>query len=249
MPKTLTSIFHQLTPPVVWEFARSIAKKHSNTGTSGVKPLGEIAKKQSNTGTQAVKPLGEEKPAEYYNQFGANDHFKSHYTASKYYPTWLMITDHMLKSGSQKILDIGCGPGQFAKILIDNGFSDYTGIDFSEARIGHAKQICPQLSFICKDVFEIGLIESLNYDTVVMTEFLEHITEDTQVFRRLKPGTKIFGTVPNFGGSSHVRKFETPADLHERYGGLVDHLEVKTIPLNEHGSALQLFEGTRSHQS
>lgn len=230
MPSSTKSIIHALTPPIVWKLARKLAKKQPPARNSA-----------------AV--AGEQQPAEYYNQFGVNDHLKKHYTQSKYYPTWLLITDHLLGTGCRRILDIGCGPAQFAKLLFDNGFTDYTGIDFSEARVSHAREVCPGFTFMCRDVFEEGLVENLNYDAVVMTEFLEHINEDIAIIRRLKPGSRIFGTVPNYGDKAHVRKYESVDDLHSRYGGLTQDLRVMTVPITDSGRCLQLFEGIRNEKA
>jgi len=192
-------------------------------------------------------PLGDEQPSEYYNQFGRDSHLGLHYTRSQYYPTWLLIVDRLQAWGCSSVLDIGCGPGQFARLLHDNRISSYVGVDFNQLRIQHAERICPSYSFICRDISEDGLIEAQNYDAVVLTEFLEHVTGDLEVIQRIQPGASILATVPNHGGKAHVRKFESTEDVIVRYGTFIDNVKVRTVPLNESGSSsLQFFEGTRN---
>jgi len=231
MPENFKAIIRSVTPPVLWDLAKSASNK---------------PKANSNT----TSPLGVERPAEYYEQMGTNDHLKTHYSKSHYYPTWLVISDYLLKRGSNYILDIGCGPGQFSELLLDNGFKHYVGIDFSKLRIERAKAVCPEYTFLCKDIFEEGLIERQSYDTVVMTEFLEHINEDISVIRRITPGTKIFGTVPDYGGQAHVRKYETADSVAERYGDLISEIRVRTVIVDKRrGRHLQMFDGIRSNQN
>lgn len=56
-----------------------------------------------------------------------------------------------VKSG--KALDIGCGTGQLAKLLVDLGF-DVTGIDLAEEALKQARLRVPQAVFKVQDVEE-----------------------------------------------------------------------------------------------
>lgn len=228
MSNSLKSTLRSLTPPLIW---KSLAKN---------------SKKQVK---RIEQPIGEEKPAEYYEQFGTNNHLLDHYTQSRYYPTWLLILDRLAGKEKGKILDIGCGPGQFSKMLVDNNFEEYLGIDFSKLRISQAKKTCPEYTFLCKDIYEKGVLENIEYETVIMTEFLEHVTEDVLVIKMLKEGARIFGTVPNYGGRAHVRKYESPEVVIKRYGKYFDQLKVRKILLRENGHSLQFFEGVRNSEA
>ncbi|MHA2366851.1 MAG: class I SAM-dependent methyltransferase, partial [Candidatus Hodarchaeales archaeon] len=77
--------------------------------------------------------MGEIKPAEYYNDYYKQDmSYHVHYKESNYYNLWKevlkLIDDEKLLC---KILDAGCGTGQFANMLYDYGVDNYMGIDFS----------------------------------------------------------------------------------------------------------------------
>ena len=52
---------------------------------------------------------------------------------SHYYPIWTVIADRVRRDRLQRIVDIGCGPGQFANCLFTLGdIKAYDGLDFSE---------------------------------------------------------------------------------------------------------------------
>ena len=49
---------------------------------------------------------------------------------------WTVLADRIRRSGAKSVLDIGCGPGQFAACLFDMaGIETYTGLDFSAEAI------------------------------------------------------------------------------------------------------------------
>ena len=67
------------------------------------------------------------------------------------------------------VLDVGCGAGQLACFLRDNGLQNYHGLDFSIKRIEHARIICPEFSFSHEDAYTSQLFSDVDYDTVIFT--------------------------------------------------------------------------------
>src|SRR5262249_48355077 len=47
--------------------------------------------------------------------------YRDHYTRSSYYPLWTVIVDRVRRDKVKRILEIGCGPGQLAAFLLDQG--------------------------------------------------------------------------------------------------------------------------------
>src|SRR5690606_27539822 len=81
-----------------------------------------------------------EKPASYYNDlFKSNVAYQVHYKDSFYYVHWTQVIVLLKKIGNPRILEIGCGTGQFAEYLHDEGFVEYSGFDFSAEAIEVAK--------------------------------------------------------------------------------------------------------------
>src|SRR4029077_889859 len=140
-----------------------------------------------------------------------------HYTNSRYYFLWCVILDRMRPTEVRALLDIGCGPGQFASLLCDRGLRRYVGIDFSDVCIRMARLVCTSAEFVCLDVFSSDLFDTYDYDVVVATEFLEHIEGDLEILDRIRPGTRVYGSVPNFADPSHVRYFNSVDDVRARY--------------------------------
>lgn len=172
--------------------------------------------------------------------------YHSHYTQSRYYFIWCVISDRMIRSGVKKVLDLGCGPGQFAALLYDKGLRDYCGLDFSSEAIMVAKRRCPTVKFIKEDIIKSNTVTSKEYDCVVSLEFLEHVKEDTEILERIRPGTKFYGTVPNFPYISHVRHFKNEVEVISRYGRFFSEFLVDEFLRDMSGVKYFLIEGTKA---
>ncbi len=207
-----------LVPPILWKHVRRKRKKKAST----------------------TWEYGEQAADFYDYTFGKHEHWRAPYTQSRYYPIWTVLVDRMKRVGSRQVLDIGCGPGQFACLLADRGIPAYTGLDFSEARIAWAREVCPAYSFEQADVFESDLLAS-DYDTVTCLEFLEHVERDLDVIQRLRKGAQFFGTVPDFPFTSHVRHFKQVDEVAARYGSFFRDFQVDTILIQEKKVAHTFF--------
>jgi hypothetical protein len=87
----------------------------------------------------------------------------------------------------------------------------YTGIDLSPVAIQMAEKQCPEFHFIAANALETDVFDTAEYDTAISFEFLEHVEDELSVLRRLAPGTRFWGTVPDFEYVSHVRYIFLPA--------------------------------------
>jgi ubiquinone/menaquinone biosynthesis C-methylase UbiE len=54
-----------------------------------------------------------------------------------------------------RLIDLGCGPGQTTKFLVDNGFSDIIGVDISAEMVKVAKQTNQNLNFEQADILNL----------------------------------------------------------------------------------------------
>lgn len=221
-------LIRQLVPPILWGAAARLRR-----ATGAGRPAG---------GHRWV--AGEEQPVAFYDwSFEQNDHWKAHYTESRYYPLWAVVADRLRRAGAEAVLDIGCGPGQVAALLADKGVPRYLGLDFSPARVEQARAACPQYRFEVADIFETDLPTSWAYDTVLIMEFLEHVEGDLEVLTRLRPGARVIATVPNFPATGHVRHFESAKDVEARYRPAFASLDVEAHLANPEGRRFFLMDG------
>jgi len=214
------ALFKEITPPFVYNLYKLTKKKITNSFVEG-----------------------RERSSEYYDKAFKRDRWYEHYTKSEYYPLWTIIEDRISKVLSIIILDIGCGPGQFASFLADKKYTNYIGLDFSKTAIEQAKRICPHFEFMIADIFETDILSVKNYDLVICTEVLEHVENDFEILKKIKKGTRFLGTVPNFPFPSHVRCFNDAVEVIARYKQFFVTLNVKTHIADSKGTKFFLMEG------
>ena len=93
-----------------------------------------------------------------------------------------------------KILDLGCGPGMYAKRFAERGFS-ITGIDFSRRSIAYASEHfgSDQNKFICENYLTIDYEEEFDLAILIYCDFGVLSPENRiallkKIYRGLKPG-------------------------------------------------------------
>lgn len=224
---SLKSLSRAITPPLLWKAGGAVYHRFGSNSSSKWK-------------------YGIEQPAAFYDEsFRAAEHWHHHYTKSRYYSLWAIIADRVCNSGSISVLDIGCGPGQVACLLRDKGLKKYVGLDFSPARISQAHRVCPEYEFVVANIFESDLIETSQYDCLLLMEFLEHVKDDTSVIARIRPETRVLATVPNFPATGHVRHFADIAEVQARYAGEFEKIQIDQHLENEHGKKYYLIEAVK----
>jgi trans-aconitate methyltransferase len=225
----IKTLLKELTPPILWK---------------ALKRLQTLPKV---TDVHADRwEFGVEQPAEFYDEkFKKVEQWKQHYSLSHYYPVWTVIVDRLKREAPRHIVDVGCGPGQLACLLRDQGLPSYLGLDFSAARIEFAQTICPEYRFETADVFQSQLLRTEPYDAVVLLEFLEHVNRDLEVLEMLRPDTYVLGTVPNFPAAGHVRHFASAEDVSARYSSCFSKMRVDSLTGNPRGATYFLIEGRK----
>lgn len=148
---------------------------------------------------------------------------------STYYPLWRAVLDKLNSRCS--ILDVGCGPGQFARLCVEEGHS-YVGIDFSQVAIEQGRKKTPEAIFHLVDVVkDKSLLKKGNYDTVTLIEFLEHIENDLEVINSIPEGKNVVFSVPKYWSKAHVRAFNTRKSVYIRYDELMEIKDISEVSL------------------
>ncbi len=128
-----------------------------------------------------------------------------------------------------KVVDLGSSTGTNLRMLVDEGFSDITGIDSS----CHAVEFCEQKNLPTVqlgDICNLPFVDA-SIDFILATDVLEHLYHDDvavkEIWRALKPGGIVLITVPMFDFlwgkqddlSHHKRRYRKSAILNLMVGG------------------------------
>lgn len=194
---------------------------------------------------------GRERDADWYDRVFEEEKegWSKEYTNTSYYAMWSVMADRLQRQDVRSVLDLGCGPGQFAALLRDKGIQSYKGVDFSPKRIERAREVCPEFEFVAADAFAVDLFDGQSYDAVVCGEFLEHVERDLEILERIPAGTRVLLSVPNFPHDEHVRHFEDTRQVGERYGGHLEHFDLDVFTGGRATHRFFLMDGVRRHDS
>lgn len=131
---------------------------------------------------------------------------------SQYYPIWLKMVSFI----RGRVLELGCGVGQGAQLIIRNGKQYIIGIDFSPIAIEKARKRNQNLNFLCKDIMDVDF-DDYEYDTVYSSETFEHIKDDYALLRKIQQDKQIILSVPDAHAIGHMRYFESLDDVKLHY--------------------------------
>jgi len=137
------------------------------------------------------------------------------------------VVDFLPEDKTLSIIDMGCGAGNMAARLYDEGYKNYIGIDYNEDNLKVAKKRVPQCAdkFILKDLTDEATWKLYkDKDIFISTEVLEHITNDKLVLKSIPSGKLVIISVPNFGHHNHVRFFTSKEAIINRYGSILDFI-------------------------
>ena len=64
--------------------------------------------------------------------------FRQPYRHSCYYPMFRAVLKKLKDQGVARVLEVGCGTGGFAHMVLDDGAIEYRGFDFSSEAVRQA---------------------------------------------------------------------------------------------------------------
>jgi len=168
--------------------------------------------------------MGKEKEAEFYTGKGYMEK-----AIKRYWPIYQETFMAVKEARCGRVIEFGCGVGVLAKMLYDEGFTNYLGIDFSSDMIRLAKSRAPQQCFLQLDLRESIKGFCTGSPCFICLETLEHIKNDLQVLDNIPSGATVIFSVPTYNFKAHVRYFKTKEEVIDRYSISIEIKECKLI--------------------
>jgi SAM-dependent methyltransferase len=116
------------------------------------------------------------------------------------YGLWKRCQPLLASQLSGRVLDVGCGTGQFLAAMRKYSNWELVGIDVNPQAIAFARDV-PQLRVYVSRIEEIGFPDH-TFDAVTMWDTLEHVHDPhgalLETYRVLKPGGHLLLRVPSF---------------------------------------------------
>ncbi len=156
-----------------------------------------------------------EQPATYYDEI-----YRRGYDTGGYDPIYREVIRIIGKLNTPRVLEVGCGTGGLAKLIIEQGIP-YRGFDFSLAAIDCCRKLCPGGDFRVADAYDPTSYQPVDYNVVVAIEVLEHV-DDLKVIGFLPPHVRLLASLPDFPNEAHLRYYvDTQKDIVERFASRV----------------------------
>lgn len=127
-----------------------------------------------------------------------------------------------------RLIDVGCGSGDFLKIINENNIDcEIHGFDFSSSAIQRCKKNIPKGHFLNGNIYEMAYLDKM-FNVIFCIEVLEHLEKPAEVLKEMlricKRDGIIIITIPNgiyddyighlnFWTESEFKELITGADL------------------------------------
>jgi 2-polyprenyl-3-methyl-5-hydroxy-6-metoxy-1,4-benzoquinol methylase len=137
--------------------------------------------------------------------------------------------------GGRRLLDVGCGDGQFLQSASEAGWQAF-GIDLSEPAVG----LCRNLGLDAAQIdFHSSTLDSRSFDVIVMSELIEHVPSPARFLARaaelLDAGGVLYLTTPNFGSLARRALKENWSVMHPEHIGYFERSTLRQMACHQAG--------------
>lgn len=132
--------------------------------------------------------------------------------------------------GVARVLEIGCGSGEFGAVLKRRGGVSVVGVELVEAAAAIARERLDQV--IAADVQHQDLdLPEQAFDCLVCNDVLEHLVDPWTVLARLRrhlaPGGWLVASIPNVRHQKVVRRLLWPGEWRYEDKGVLDRTHLR----------------------
>jgi 2-polyprenyl-3-methyl-5-hydroxy-6-metoxy-1,4-benzoquinol methylase len=172
--------------------------------------------------------LGIEQTKDYYDKLM----YKYPSSEIKYQKLYDSVLKFIPVNKNVRILDVGCGTGGLINTLKNNGYLNITGLDFSTYCVNYCKKRFPNNNFVQLDLKKNSSKKFINnFSIIIMLEVLEHISDDLNVIKKIKSGSLVVLSLPNYDSKGHVRFFKNIDEIKNRFETALTINKFLEIPL------------------
>jgi SAM-dependent methyltransferase len=165
-----------------------------------------------------------------YTEGGFEGVYNLPYKHSAYYPLFRRVLREVLAADVKSVLEVGCGSGAFAHMVMDTTNLQYRGFDFSSVAVEKSiARTGRNDAFYEGDATSAEAYAGRRFDCIVCTEVLEHIEKDLDAIARWPSGKFCVCSVPNFDADSHVRFFQSENEVRDRYDKLINFSNIVRV--------------------
>jgi trans-aconitate methyltransferase len=107
----------------------------------------------------------------------------------------------------ERVLDLGCGPGQLTRQLADRG-AEVVGVDVSLEMIGQARQNYPELQFLLADASKLGFEGEFDavFSNAALHWMLDASAVARSISRALRPRGRLVAEMGGRGNIAHIER-------------------------------------------
>ncbi len=116
------------------------------------------------------------------------------------------LVELLAPTTGERILDLGCGPGQLTAKIAEHGAS-VVGLDSSPEMIGQARQNFPHLHFVLKSATAMDFDDEFDaiFSNAALHWILDAAAAANGMYRALRKGGRL---VAEFGGKGNIHEIE-----------------------------------------
>lgn len=161
----------------------------------------------------------------------------------------------LVPKNAERVLELGCGDGSFAKAYCEGKKIEYWGIELEKSAAAKATHLHKVISKRAEEA--LAELPERHFDLLVCNDVLEHLPNPEATLRalhtKLKPGAQLFLSVPNVRFLPVLLELFLKKDFRYRDEGVLDRTHLRFFTekslqrfIQDSGFELQLLKGINS---